>query len=107
MTYKSKTTTIKKTAKPVKTIVTKEKKYAYKVEHNVKLTSVRYTDVTEKFPFELMKIGDSFIIPDKDPVAKKPYTLYYAAIQYAKMIPGYTVTSRLQINGERRVWRIK
>lgn len=83
------------------------KKYAYTVEHGIQITGTRLSNLRDKFPFEIMKIGDSFLVPAKDPVAKKPNTLHYAAKQYAKMKPGFLVTSRMQLNGERRVWRIK
>lgn len=82
-------------------------KYAYKVEHNVEITSMRYSNIRDKFPFDIMKQGDSFLIPAKDPVAKKPNTLHYAAKQFARIKPGFALTSRMQLNGERRVWRIK
>lgn len=98
----------------VKKPVTKPKKkaeptpkYEYVVEHNIQIVGVRISNAKDKFPFELMKIGDSFLIPAKDPVAKNPNTLHYAAKHYAKMKPGFLLTSRKQLNGERRVWRIK
>lgn len=86
---------------------TSPKKFDYEVEAGVEITGVRLSSLRDKFPFELMKPGDSFLIPAKDPVAKKPNTLHYAANQFAKMKPGFTLTSRMQLNGERRVWRIK
>ena len=82
-------------------------KYDYVVEHNVELTGVRLSSLKDKFPFEIMKPGDSFLIPSKDPVAKKPNTLHYAAKQFARIKPGFALTSRMQLNGERRVWRLK
>jgi hypothetical protein len=94
----------KKTTKSDDTIV---KTYDYVVEHNVQITSMRHSNLSDKFPFEIMKQGDSFLIPAKDPVAKKPNMLHYAAKQFAKIKPGFALTSRMQLNGERRVWRIK
>jgi hypothetical protein len=82
-------------------------KYEYTVEHGIQISGARISSLRNKFPFELMKVGDSFLIPAKDIVAKKPNTLHYAAKQFAKMKPGFMLTSRLQLNGERRVWRIK
>lgn len=105
------TTTKKRPAK--KTPVVKPtngspvKKYEYLVEHNVQMTGVRTSNLQNKFPFEMMKPGDSFLIPAKDPIAKKPGTLHYAAKQFSKMKPGFLLASRMQLNGERRVWRIK
>lgn len=104
MATKTKSTTATKTGKKD---ATSEIKYAYKVEHNVEITGVRLSSLRDKFPFDIMKPGDSFLIPAKDPIAKKPNTLHYAANQYAKMKPGFTLTSRIQLNGERRVWRLK
>lgn len=104
MATKTKSVTGTKTGKNVPT---NGEKYAYKVEHNVEISGIRFSTVRDKFPFDIMKPGDSFLIPAKDPVAKKPNTLHYAANQFAKMKPGFTLTSRMQLNGERRVWRIK
>lgn len=81
--------------------------YAYKVESGVKITSVRYSDLSNKFPFSIMNIGDSFMIPATDPVSKNPNTVHYAAKQYAKMKPGFIITTRMQLDKNRRVWRIK
>ena len=81
--------------------------FEYVVEHNVQITGVRTSSLRNKFPFEIMKPGDSFLIPAKDPVAKKPNTLHYAAKLFARVKPGFLLTSRMQLNGERRVWRIK
>jgi hypothetical protein len=104
MATKTKSITGTKTGK---SDVTNGEKYAYKVEHNVVITSIRMSNIRDKFPFDIMKPGDSFLIPAKDPVAKKPNTLHYAANQFSKMKPGFALTSRMQLNGERRVWRIK
>ena len=82
-------------------------KFEYVVEHGIEISGVRVSNVRDKFPFEMMKPGDSFLIPSKDPVAKKPNTLHYAVKMYAKMKPGFLVASRMQLNGDRRVWRIK
>lgn len=86
---------------------TTPKKYNYTVEVGVEITGVRLSSLRDKFPFEIMKPGDSFVVPAKDPVAKKPNTLHYAAKQFARIKPGFLLTSRMQLNGDRRVWRIK
>lgn len=99
--------TVAKSTPLVKKVETNGKKYEYVVEHGVEITGARISNLRDKFPFEIMKPGDSFLIPAKDPVAKRPNTLHYAAKQYAKMKPGFLLTSRMQLNGERRVWRIK
>jgi hypothetical protein len=85
----------------------REKTYIYKVEEGVVMTGVRSSSLDIKFPFALMKVGDSFLIPANDENAKKANTLLYAARQFAKFQPGFNITSRLQLNGARRVWRLK
>jgi hypothetical protein len=91
----------------VATPADKTKKFAYNVEQGVSINGVRNHNLIDKFPFEIMKPGDSFLIPKSDPVAKNPNTLHYAAKQYAKMKPGFILTTRIQLDGNRRVWRIK
>lgn len=86
---------------------TATKTFKYVVESGVQLTGVRHTGLLDKFPFEMMKVGDSFMIPESDPLHENINTLHYAAKQYAKMRPGFTVTTRLQLDKTRRVWRIK
>lgn len=92
-----------------KTAVTKtaDKSYKYKVESNVKISGNRHAYSLDKFPFPLMKVGDSFLVPANDPVSKNPNSLHYAAKMYAREVPGFSITTRLQLNKERRVWRIK
>lgn len=46
-------------------------KFEYTVEHGIQITGVRTSNLRDKFPFEIMKPGDSFLIPAKDPVSKK------------------------------------
>lgn len=88
-------------------VKTTDKTYKYKVESNIKITGNRQAYSAEKFPFPLMKVGDSFLIPANDPVAKNPNVLHYAAKMYARANPGFTITTRMQLNKERRVWRLK
>lgn len=85
----------------------KDRTYIYKVEEGVIMAGVRNSSTDIKFPFALMQVGDSFLIPSKDPVCKSPNSLHYAAKQYARYKPGFTLTSRLQLDGARRVWRLK
>ncbi len=98
------TTPAKKTAKPVSK---ENKEFKYQVEKGVKIEGFRNGNAFNNFPFELMKVGDSFLIPGNDPVAKNPNVLHYAAKQYARMFPGFNITTRLQLNKDRRVWRLK
>lgn len=86
---------------------TTEKTHKYVVESGINLTSIRYKNTTDKFPFEQMKVGDSFLIPASDHVSKNPNVLHYAARAYAKIQPGFAITTRLQLNKDRRVWRLK
>lgn len=94
---------------PQKTVALKttDKSYKYKIESNIKISGNRHAYSLDKFPFPLMKVGDSFLIPANDPVAKNPNVLHYAAKMYAREVPGFTITTRLQLNKERRVWRLK
>lgn len=80
---------------------------AYKVEKGVPIEGVRTVTSLNRFPFEQMNVGDSFLIPPGDKHAENPNTVHYAASKYARMKPGFTVTTRLQLNKYRRVWRIK
>lgn len=87
--------------------VLKDKTYIYKVESGVILAGVRSGTADIKFPFAQMNVGDSFLIPAKDPIAKSANQLHYSAKIYARFKPGFTITSRLQLDGSRRVWRLK
>lgn len=86
---------------------TPTKTYLYKVEEGIMVQGVRHSSLEMKFPFELMKPGDSFLVPKGDATCKNPNTLHYAAKAYARMKPGFTITSRMQLDGSRRVWRLK
>jgi len=99
--------TRKKNAPTLDDTPLKERTYIYKVESGIILAGVRNSSTEIKFPFALMNIGDSFLLPSKDHAAKNPNSLHYAAKQYAKFKPGFTITSRLQLDGSRRVWRLK
>lgn len=81
--------------------------YAYKVESGIQITTIRFSDLANKFPFSIMNVGDSFMIPATDPVSKNPNTVHYAAKQYARLKPGFIITTRMQLDKNRRVWRIK
>jgi dihydroxyacetone kinase-like predicted kinase len=99
----------KTTKKIVKKDEIKEetKEFKYKVESGIQMTTMRQRPKADSFPFSVMKPGDSFLIPANDPVAKNPSTLHYAAKQYARMEPGFAVTSRILLDKSRRVWRLK
>jgi len=79
----------------------------YIVDKNVPIGGVRSITNLNRFPFDQMNVGDSFLIPPGDKHAENPNSIHYAANQFAKMKPGFTVTTRLQLNKYRRVWRIK
>lgn len=79
----------------------------YKVEAGVPITSFRISYNGDRFPLGQMNVGDSFVIPADDPINKNPNTLHYAAKMYARQVPGFTLTTRLQLDKARRVWRIK
>lgn len=53
----------------------------YKVEKGIKMA--RKKDASSRFPFDKMKVGDSFFIPkeDQDPLAV-PASIYSAANSY-------------------------
>lgn len=108
--------TVKKTQKmtnapkqtnQVKPDTTTTKTYKYAVESGIQIGGTRLSHTEMIYPFELMKIGDSFLIPANDPSAKSANRLHYAAKAYARLKPGFTITSRLQLDGSRRVWRLK
>lgn len=79
----------------------------YTVEKGIPVEGVRSFSLVTVFPFESMNVGDSFLISPDDRFAKNPNTIHYAAQKYAKIKPGFTLTTRLQLNKFRRVWRIK
>lgn len=83
------------------------KKYSYSIETGIIISGVRGTRADDKFPFPNMKVGDSFLIPKDDPLCKNPNTLHYAAKMFARMNPGFTITTRTQLDKSRRVWRLK
>lgn len=104
---KKATVTTAKVFRTKKDDPTPTKTYMYKVESGILVSGVRHSMTDIKFPFELMKVGDSFLIPPSDPACKSPNTLHYAAKAYARMKPGFTITSRMQLDKSRRVWRLK
>jgi hypothetical protein len=83
------------------------KTFSYAVESGVILAS-RRREFTNHFPFEQMKVGDSFLIPKDDPLSKNPNGVHYAVKMFAREVKvGFTVTTRKLLDGTRRVWRIK
>lgn len=102
-------TTNKKVTATVKRIKPSEpiRTYHYQVESGITLAS-RRREFANHFPFEQMKVGDSFLIPKDDNLAKNPNGIHYATKMYAREVkPGFTVTTRKLVDGTRRVWRIK
>lgn len=93
-----------KTTKPSPVLKSKSE---FTVEKGVAITGNRSFNCLDEFPFSAMSVGDSFLIPKNHRHALKPNTLHYAAKQFAKMQPGFSVTTRVQVNKDRRVWRIK
>ena len=66
----------------------------YEIEKGVPLqASVRPT----KFPFKQMEVGDSFVVESQ--------SARISVIQRAKVL-GYFVTSRKQLDGTYRIWRV-
>lgn len=98
----------KVTAKITRTKAEEPKKtYHYVVESGVTIMG-RRREFTNHFPFEQMKVGDSFLIPASDALSKNPNGVHYGCKMYAREVkPGFTVTTRKLIDGSRRVWRIK
>ena len=100
-----KTVTAKVTRRVIGEPVTKT--FIYEVESGV-IMAPRIKTGENPFPFEKMKVGDSFLIPAQDKLAKSPNPVHYAANRYAKHVkPGFAVTTRLLLDKSRRVWRIK
>jgi hypothetical protein len=97
----------KAAVKSVKAQDERTEAYSYVIEKNVPVEGVRTRSLINTFPFPQMSIGDSFLIPPEDRYAENPNTIHYAAQQYAKIKAGFTVTTRLQLNKYRRVWRLK
>lgn len=110
MATKTQKKTIAKTTAPALSLdekLFKDKIYKYAVEKGVKITGNRTSFNDLQFPFPNMNVGDSFLLPAKDPVTKNPNKLHYAAKMFARYKPGFIITTRLQLDGCRRVWRIK
>ena len=86
---------------------TPTKTYHYTVEEGITIMGKR-REFNNVFPFEQMKVGDSFLIPKEDHLAKNPNGIHYGCKQYARDVkPGFMVTTRKLMDGSRRVWRIK
>lgn len=102
-----KTTPVRSTRKLPEAAKSTDPNSKYAIEKGVPITSLRMNYRGGFFPLEQMGIGDSFLIPAGDPVCKNPNTLHYAAKQYARLKPGFTVTTRMLLDKSRRVWRIK
>jgi len=79
----------------------------FKVEKGIPVAGVRLHTNLDHLPFHIMNVGDSFLIPKDHKLAKNPNSLHYAAKIYARMKPGFTITTRMQVDKNRRVWRLK
>jgi len=63
---------------------------------------------TKQFPFgRLTKPGDLFIIPHTSEYAKLPHQVYQSANEYAKLRPGFHISTILDKTGNRIVRRVK
>jgi hypothetical protein len=83
------------------------KVYTYNVESGITIMG-RRREFNNHFPFDMMKVGDSFLIPTSDPLSRNPNGVHYACKQFAKEVKtGFMVTTRKLLDGTRRVWRIK
>lgn len=103
-----KKTVVRSTRKlPEKLTKVSDSNSPYKIEVGVPITSHRVSYNGDRFPLGQMNVGDSFVIPASDPINKNPNTLHYAAKMYARQVPGFALTTRLQLDKARRVWRIK
>lgn len=77
----------------------------YKIEKGIEI--VRKKTITNRFPFEKMDIGDSFLIPKNDQDPLKARASIYAAVKSFNTFNSKThkVSSRVE-EGGLRVWRI-
>lgn len=81
--------------------------FNYTVESGITIMG-RRREYKNHFPFDMMKVGDSFLIPTSDPLSKNPNGVHYACKMFAKEVKtGFMVTTRKLLDGTRRVWRIK
>lgn len=79
----------------------------YVVEEGIMIVGKR-REYKNHFPFQQMKLGDSFLIPANDPLAESPNGIHYAAKQFANDVKsGFMITTRRLLDKTRRVWRIK
>ena len=78
----------------------------YKVDKNVPLE--RKKKVHTRFPFDKMKVGDSFYIPKKDQLQSAAVaSVYAAANSYNKTFSTRIKISTRKDDGGLRVWRIE
>ncbi len=79
----------------------------YVVEEGILIVGKR-REYRNHFPFQQMKLGDSFLVPANDPLAESPNAIHYAAKQFANDVKsGFMITTRRLLDKTRRVWRIK
>jgi len=83
----------------------------YLVESNVKLpTKHKFVEesVKSEFPYDSMKVGDSFVIPAKENNTPKRSKMYYEAKKFRKDVNSkFAIVTRQQKDESRRVWRYK
>lgn len=82
----------------------KEQNYSFVVEENVPIPDrIRGRECTIKYPIEIMKVGDSFLIPMR---ADGRYVHISGSFREWARRTGFEFSSRKLVNGI-RVWRVK
>lgn len=82
----------------------------YRVESHVKLPTNKFVEanleVNFEFPYESMKVGDSFVIPAKKNSVVTRSKMYNEARKFRKEInPKFAIVTRTQKDESRRIWR--
>jgi len=77
---------------------------SYKIEKNLQLPTKRHN----KFPFDKMEIGDSFLVPKSEITALENMrqNIYNAAAAYRTKQPDFKCSVKAVEDGI-RVWRVK
>ena len=73
----------------------------YVIEKNIPLPSKIIMNKREKYPFSLLKVGHSFLVPNG-----KMRTVSVSVAKYNKQMPNRRFTARTIKEGI-RVWRVK
>jgi hypothetical protein len=80
----------------------------YKVDKPANVVASKWQLETKQFPFgNLTKPGDLFIIPFTSVFAKEPHQIYQSANEYARLRPGFHISTALDSIGNRIVRRLK